>query len=145
MLLPNLPPPRLEVAGGHMVEDKSREGAPCLGTTQWHLVATICLHGGTQLYPPRWLWWGEYSLSFTETVFWRANIICIPILRICACLWHPLSQSVLTLKTKGNSLRYFHFLKKLNKAKHYEFPLPGSRMIKCTSNIQLCTKGQPAK
>lgn len=67
MLLPNLPPPRLEVAGGHMVEQQSREGAPCLGTPQWHLVATIPLHGGTQLNPPRWLCCGEYSPSLTET------------------------------------------------------------------------------
>lgn len=147
MLLPNLPPPRLEGAGGHMVEDQSREGAPCLGTSQWHLVVTICLHGGTQLNPPSWLWCGEYSPSLTEIrVFWRPNIVCIPILRNCACFWHPPSLSVLLWRQrKGNSLRCFHFLQKLNKTKHYDFPLPGSRMIKCTNNIQLCTKRQPGK
>lgn len=67
MLLPNLPPARPEVAGGHMVEDQSREGAPHLGTPQWHLVATMCWHGGTQLSPSRWLWCGEYSPSLTES------------------------------------------------------------------------------
>lgn len=100
MLLPNLPPARLEVAGGHMVEDQSREGAPHLGTPQWQLVATMCWHGGTELNPPRWLWCAEYSPSLTERVFWRPNIVCIPILRICFCLWHPLCVTLETKKRK---------------------------------------------
>lgn len=111
VLLPSLPPPRLEVAGGHMVEGQSREGAPCLGTPQWHLVATSCLHGGTQLNPPRWLWCGEYSPSLTETeVFLRPNIVCIPSLRICACPWHPPSLSVfLWRQRKGKQLDKLSF------------------------------------
>lgn len=63
MLLPNLPPPRLEVAGGHMVEEQSREGAPCLGTPQWHLVAMIFSHRGDTAEPPKVaLVWGTFPI-----------------------------------------------------------------------------------
>lgn len=100
MLLPNLPPPRLEGAGGHMVEDQSREGAPCLGTSQWHLVVTICLHGGTQLNPPSWLWCGEYSPSLTEIEFFGdQTLFASPPQDLCLPLAPSITECV-TLETK---------------------------------------------
>lgn len=116
-------------------------GSPTAGDTSVHLVATMCWHGGTQLSPPRWLWCGEYSPSLTETEFFGdqtsfaspSSGFVSAFGTFCVLLWR---------QRKGNSLRSFHFLQRLNKTKHYELPLPGSRTTKHTNNIQLCTKGQ---
>lgn len=69
MLLPSLPPPRLEVAGGHMVEGPEQGGSPMSGDTSVAPGGHDLLAWGDTAEAPRCLWCGEYSLSLTETEF----------------------------------------------------------------------------
>lgn len=70
MLLPNLPPPCLEVAGGHMMEVKSTEAALCLGGTPVIPDGHGLLVCGVTTCPPRVsMVWGNVSPSLTEMKF----------------------------------------------------------------------------
>lgn len=68
-----------------------------LSGTWWPQSACM---GGHSCIPQGGYGVGNILHPLLRQSFGRANIICIPILRICACLWHPLSQSMLTLETK---------------------------------------------
>lgn len=125
------PSPTMSGSGGHMMEVKSTEAALCLGGTSVTPDGHGLLVWGVTACLSRMAMVGENVFpSLTEMVFWRANIPYVPILMICVCLWCPLSQMCIILGPKRlrNSLKPFHFLRELNKAKCYESPSPGRRM-----------------